>query len=166
MLVALEVATVLVVAITMALAVAHALELPGKLRLPKERYLSVQTIYYPGFTLAGLAEATGLLLALVLTLLFPPGSATFWLALSAFVALLAMHAAYWVLTHPVNKFWLKDFKMKGARRGFFAFDPLRRSSASGTPHWTMLRDRWELSHVVRAGLGLVALALLVTAVAL
>jgi hypothetical protein len=40
----------------MALSLAHALEVPGKLRLNKEQYLAVQTIYYPGFTLGGIAE--------------------------------------------------------------------------------------------------------------
>jgi len=32
--------------------------------------------------------------------------------------------------------------------------------------WTALRDRWEYSHVVRAGLGLLSLTLLATAVAI
>jgi hypothetical protein len=34
----------------MAMGLAQALELPGKPRLPKETYLAVQPIYYPGFT--------------------------------------------------------------------------------------------------------------------
>ncbi|MGQ0445171.1 MAG: hypothetical protein ACT4O2_08630 [Beijerinckiaceae bacterium] len=40
----------------MALSLAHALEYPGKFRLPRETYLAVQTIYYPGFTIGGAAE--------------------------------------------------------------------------------------------------------------
>jgi hypothetical protein len=39
----------------------------------------------------------------------------------------------------------------------------------GKPHavdWTVLRDRWEYSHVARAAIGLVSLGLLVTALAL
>jgi hypothetical protein len=166
MLVALEVLTVLVVAVAMALALAHALELPGKLRLTKAQYLAVQPIYYPGFTFGGLAEPLGILLTLVLVLVLPWGSVTFWLVGAAFLALIAMHGCYWLLTHPVNNFWLKGFKLEGAGRGFFAFDPLRQQAESGTPDWRALRDRWEYSHVLRAGLGLVALALLVTAVAL
>jgi len=43
----LQVLAILLVAIAMALALAHALELPGKLRLAKEIYLAIQTIYYP-----------------------------------------------------------------------------------------------------------------------
>jgi hypothetical protein len=46
---ALQIMTVMLAAITMALSLAHALELPGKLRLNREQYLAVQTIYYPGF---------------------------------------------------------------------------------------------------------------------
>jgi hypothetical protein len=61
MLGALEILTVLVVAVAMALALAHALELPGKLRLTKAQYLAVQPIYYPGFTIGGVAEPLGLL---------------------------------------------------------------------------------------------------------
>jgi hypothetical protein len=165
MFVALQVVTVMLVAVATALALAHALELPGKLRLSKEQYLAVQPIYYPGLTIGGAAEPIGLMMTLVLMLLTPAGSVAFGLTVGAFVALLAMHAAYWLLTHPVNNFWLKDVKLKGLGAGFFSFDPLKRTDESRPPEWTLLRDRWEFSHVVRAGLGLVSLALLVTAVA-
>jgi hypothetical protein len=80
------------------------------------------------------------------------------------VALLAMHACYWLLTHPVNNFWLKDVELEGASAGFFAFDPLRRAGGDRTD-WTALRDRWEFSHVLRAALAMLALILLVAAVA-
>src|SRR5687768_17878484 len=106
---AIQVITVIVVATAMALALAHALELPGKLRLSKERYLGMQPIYYPGFTIGGMAEPIGLLLLLVLLILTPHGSAEFWLTAIAFGALLLMHVVYWLMTHPVNNFWLKDF---------------------------------------------------------
>jgi hypothetical protein len=166
MFVALEVVTVLVVAIAMALALAHALELPGKLRLTKTEYLAVQPIYYPGFAFGGIAEPLGLLLTLGLALLLPVTSPAFWLTVGAFVSLAAMHGCYWLFTHPVNNFWLKDFKLKAAGEGFFAFDPFPRGATSRAPAWTVLRDRWEYSHVARACFGLLALALLVTAVAL
>jgi len=161
----LQVVTVMLVAVAMALSLAHALELPGKLRLSEEHYLAVQPIYYPGFTFGGIAEPAGLLAALALLAFTPVESAAFWLTAGAFAALLAMHAAYWLLTHPVNNFWLKDVNLKGAGAGFFGFDPLKRSGASERPDWTLLRDRWELSHVVRAILGGVSLMLLATAVA-
>jgi Domain of unknown function (DUF1772) len=166
MLLVIKILAVLFAAVAMALSPAHALELPGKLRLSKEQYLGVQSIYYPGFTIGGAAEPLAILLTLVLLLLTSAGSAAFWLTAGAFVALLAMHAVYWILIHPVNNFWLKDFKLKGAGAGFFSFDPLNRISSSQEPEWTLLRDRWEYSHLVRAGLAMLALILLATAVSL
>lgn len=159
----LQVLTVLFVSVAMALSLAHALEFPGKLRLSKEEYLTVQPIYYPGFTIGGVAEPASLLAMVALLFLTPAWGTAFWLTAAAFAALLAMHATYWLLTHPVNKFWLKDFKLSGAGSAFFSFDPVRQADASGKPEWTLLRDRWEYSHVVRAGFGLMSLALLVTA---
>jgi len=50
---AMQVITLLLLALAMVPAVAHALELPGKKRLTKETYLAVQPIYYPGFTIIG-----------------------------------------------------------------------------------------------------------------
>ena len=44
----LQIVALMLVAVAMALSLAHALELPGKMRLGKDAYLSVQTIYYPG----------------------------------------------------------------------------------------------------------------------
>jgi len=163
MLFALKVLTVVFVAVAMALALAHALELPGKMRLAKEQYLTIQAIYYPGFTIGGAAEPVGLLLVLILVFALPAGSVAFWLTLAAFLALLAMHAAYWLLTHPVNNFWLKDLKPKGLGARFFAFDPLRRVEDAGTPDWIVLRNQWEFSHLIRAALGIVGLILIASA---
>src|SRR5262245_20488632 len=86
MFVALQVVTVVVVAVAMALVVAHVLELPGKMRLSKEEYLAVQPIYYPGFTIGGIAEPLGLVLLLGLAIAMPIGSAMFWLTAGAFLA--------------------------------------------------------------------------------
>lgn len=85
--------------------------------------------------------------------------------LGAFIAMLAMHLIYWLLTHPVNGFWLKDFQMRGAGAAFFKADPLRRGGPA-EQDWTVLRDRWDWSHVIRAAPSVTGLALLVTAVAL
>jgi hypothetical protein len=163
MLTVLQAAAILLVAAAMALALAHALELPGKLRLTKDEYFIVQAIYYPGFTIAGLSEPVGLLAILVLLFFLPAGSLAFWLTLAAFVVLLTMHAAYWVLTHPVNSFWVPGFRPSRLGSTFFGFDPLGRRRAMDSPDWTVLRYRWEFSHVVRGILGLVGLALLVVA---
>jgi hypothetical protein len=161
---AIQVITVIFVAIAMALALAHALELPGKLRLSKERYLGMQPIYYPGFTIGGMAEPIGLLLLLVLLILTPHGSAEFWLTAIAFGALLLMHVVYWLMTHPVNNFWLKDFKLQGSSAKFFSFNQIKPADDTRMPDWTILRDRWELSHVIRAIFGVISLLFLAMAI--
>jgi hypothetical protein len=163
MLLILQLTAVLLVAVTMALTLAHALELPGKLRLSKKEYLAVQPIYYPGFTFGGAAEPLGILVLAVL--LFFLTGVPFWLAACALVLLVAGHAIYWIVTHPVNNFWLRDVELKGAGKTFFERGTSRRSG--GAPvDWVAYRDRWEYSHVTRAVLAFLSLALLVTAVAL
>jgi hypothetical protein len=138
----LQVVTIMTVSVAMALSLAHALELPGKLRLPKEHYLAIQQIYYPGFTYGGFAEPIGLLLLLVLLILTPAGALQFWLTTAAFLVFLSMHATYWLVTHPVNNFWLKDFKPeKKLARGFFSFDPFHSIDRLHAADWTALRDR-------------------------
>jgi hypothetical protein len=82
----------------------------------------------------------------------PSGGAAFSLTLVALIALVAMHAAYWIITHPVNNFWLKDQDLKGAGAGFFAFGATKRAASNGTTSdegWKGLRNRWEFSHVLR-----------------
>ena len=160
----LEVVSVLLVAITMALSLAHALELPGKLRLSKEDYLAVQPIYYPGFTFGGIAEPVSVIVVIVL-LFWISGQSAFWLAVGALTALAAVNAIYWLVVHPVNNFWLKDFELKGAGGAFF------KTGASGYDHagevdWIAYRNRWEGGHIARAVLSLIALALLVVAIVL
>src|SRR5262245_65514622 len=86
----LQVVTIMVVSVAMALCLAHALELPGKLRLPKEHYLAIQQIYYPGFTYGGIAEPLGLLLLLILIYMTPMNGPQFWLTAAAFLAFLLM----------------------------------------------------------------------------
>lgn len=160
----LQVVTIVVVSVAMALSLAHALELPGKLRLSKEYYLVTQQIYYPGFTYGGLAEPIGLVLLLVLLFVATPAGPKFWLTTAAFLAFLLMHATYWLITHPVNNFWLKDFQPEKLAKGFFSFDPLGNVERLRTADWTALRDRWEYSHVLRAALALLSLVLLVASV--
>ena len=158
----LRVLTVLLAAVAMALALAHALELPGKMRLSRDEYLVVQPIYYPGFTFGGFAEPLGLLAAALLLILTPFASREFWLVLVALLALVGMQAVYWVVTHPVNRVWLRHETLGGAGAEFFALDPARRAGAA-PDDWTALRDRWEYSHVARAVLGIASLLALIIA---
>jgi hypothetical protein len=163
---ALQIATVVLVSVAMALSLAHALELPGKLRLDEKTYTAMQTIYYPGFTIAGMSEPAGIIALLILLLATPSASAAFWWTFAAVVALAASHGAYWLVTHPVNKFWLKDQNLQGVGGGFFAFLSTRRAQATGDPHkaWMQARDRWEYSHVLRAVLSAAAYLSLLLAV--
>ncbi|HTK80022.1 MAG TPA: hypothetical protein VL286_06235 [Rhizomicrobium sp.] len=158
MVAALQALTLLLVAITMALALAHALEFPGKLRLPKETYFAVQTIYYPGFTIGGVAEVLALAALLALVIVMPKHGAPFALTVSAFAMVVVLHGLYWLVTHPVNEFWLKEIKLYRASGRFFGL-----TAAMRPLNWTALRDRWEYSHIVRAALALLSLVLLTTA---
>jgi hypothetical protein len=161
---ALQILAIMLVAVGMALSLAHALELPGKLRLPKETYIAVQSIYYPGFTIGGMfGEFGAILVTLILLLLTPANGPAFWLTLAAFAALIVMHGLYWLLTHPVNKFWLKEQQLHGAGAAFFGVGG---ASGTGDADWAMLRDRWEYSHVARAVCAMLSLIALVTAAAL
>jgi hypothetical protein len=164
----LQVITVFLVAVAMSLALAHALELPGKMRLDRETYLAVQGIYYPGFTYGGFGEGLAMVATLVLLILTPGSSAAFWWTLTGFIALMAMHAVYWVIIHPVNKYWLKDTQLQGFGGEFFSLDPMKKGAASeeGSEGWKKLRDKWEYSHVVRAVLAVVALIALIVATAI
>jgi hypothetical protein len=162
---ALKMLALILVAVAMALPLAHALELPGKLRLTKEQYLAIQRIYYPGFTIGGAAEPLGLLAVLILLFVTPTGGAASWLTAAAFAALLAMHATYWLLTHRVNNVWLSDMELKGAGARFFTADRLHRNKKRDPKDWTVLRARWEFSHLLRAGFGFLSFILLAAAIA-
>jgi hypothetical protein len=160
----LQVLTTILVAIAMALSLAHALEFPGKARLSKDTYRAVQPIYYPGFTIGGaVGDMGGTLATVILVLITPLGTVAFWLTLTALLGLLGMQAVYWIVTHPVNKFWLRDESLGGFGSGFFSLGKAKKGNAKES--WTQLRDRWEYSHVARAALAMMSLTALVTAIA-
>jgi hypothetical protein len=74
-----------------------------------------------------------------------------------------MQAVYWIVTHPVNQYWLKGQALGSLGSGFFSFAS-RRRGVSRAMDWTELRDRWEYSHVVRAGLAVISLIALAIAI--
>ena len=155
-----EILAATLVGLSACMGLAHVLELPGKLRLTEEEYRIVQPIYYPGFTIGGfIGEFGGILVTAALVAITPKPSPALWLRAAALAALLAMHGIYWLMTHPVNKFWLAGQPVRGAGGGFFAFGPQSRRRGD----WRNLRDQWEMSHVIRAVLTLVALSLLLAA---
>jgi hypothetical protein len=151
MLKAFHIFALLLVAIAMALSLAHTLEFPGKLRLGKDAYLAVQQIYYPGFTIGGFVGEFGGMLALAALLFLLPAGQPFWWAVISFLFLVASHAVYWLLTHPVNGFWLKDFELSGLGSTFFSLFVTPQSA-----DWQQLRDVWEYSHVARACLAMLS----------
>ncbi len=148
----LTILSLLFVAITFGLTLAHALEWPGKRRLDEAAYRTVQQIYYPGFTLGGLAEVAGVIALAVLLYLTPFAGSGFWWTAAAFVLLAGAVSVYWLMTHPVNRFWVKDIAMTAPGKGFFA------TFAGGKAgDWMEMRNIWELSHAIRAGLATLSL---------
>lgn len=162
----LQVVAVALVSVAMALSLAHALEFPGKMRLDKETYYGMQSIYYPGFTIGGgVGEGGGTIATVILLFLTPSGSGQFWLTLSALLCLLAVQAVYWIFTHPVNNFWVAGEKLDRFSSSFFSFGTKRSRKGAGQRDWTQLRDRWEYSHVARAALSATSFVLLLVATA-
>ncbi len=157
----LQVLTVMLAAITMALSLAHALEFPGKLRLSQEQYLAVQPIYYPGFTIGGIAEPAGILAALALLIVTPIGTAAFWLVAAALAALIAVQVIFWTRTQPANSFWLQRTELSRCATHFF-----QTGQGRAPRDWTAARDQWERSHLYRALVATPGLFLLTVAVAL
>lgn len=158
----LQILTAILIAIAMAMAMAHALELPGKMRLSKETYFAMQPIYYPGFTVGGgIGEFGGVIVTLLLLILTPWDSTEFWLTLVALLGLVGMQAVYWLITHPVNQFWLEGENLSRFSAGFFSFGVNQTQQNKGSVDWTNLRNQWEYSHLIRAGFALVSLIAIV-----
>lgn len=160
MFLALSILGLLLVAVTMGLSLAHALEFPGKLRLDELTYRAVQAIYYPGFTIGGLVgELGGMLVLAVLLFLTPTSTERFWWTAAALGLLIATHATYWIVTHPVNSAWLKDTDLGGASQFFFGL------FSSTSSDWQHMRNVWERSHLARAGLATLSFLSMTLAIA-
>jgi len=159
----LQVFAVILAAVAMAPAVAHLLEFPGKMRLGKDAYFAVQRIYYPGFTIAGISEPLAIAATAALLAFTPSQSSAFWLIVAALLGLAAMQSVYWVVTHKVNKQWLKDDHLGAAGERFFSVQSAK-TAESGTEQWQALRNRWEYSHAARATLAFVSFTFLVISI--
>ena len=144
----LQVFTLLLIAVTLAFSLAHAGELPGKLRLHKDDYLAVQTIYYPGFTIGGVSEPISVLALIAFVASIGFENPAFGWALAALVSMALVNAIFWLVTQPVNKIWLQNQNLSGASQAFFSAGTKRKASTPAD--WTTLRDKWEYSHVARA----------------
>jgi len=161
----LQILTTVLVAVAMAPALAHAMEYPGKMRLSRDAYLTVQPIYYPGFTVAGGAAETGGLIASIALLIFTPrGTAGFWLTGAAVLGMAGMQIVFWIYTQPANRFWLQSVKAGKLGTGFFALSHGQSGAGNDAADWRQLRDRWEYSHIVRAGLVFLSFLFLLLAI--
>ena len=153
-------------AMTMGLALAHALELPGKLRLDKRAYKTVQEIYYPGFTLGGLVGEFGAIVALLtLAYMTPFGTNRSYWTIAALLLMIAVHATYWILIHPINSFWVKKLEMAPAGARLFKFHAAT-DNGDANECWKNKRNVWETSHVIRAVLAALSFLAITVAVSL
>lgn len=148
-------------AIVMGQALTHVLEMPGKMRLDRDQYYTVQTIYYPGFTVGGIAEPLSIVAAAAALLIAPAGGDAFWLIGGALAALILTQLLFWTVVQPVNRQWLGSARLSGAAEHFF------RTGQAGSlaGDWTKLRDRWEMGHAARSITATAAFILLLLAIA-
>ena len=161
------IAAVILVGLAMVPALGHASESPGKRRLDRDAYITVQGIYYPGFTLLGISEPAAIITTGIAMLLMKHHTLSFWFTVLAFIGLAGMHLIYWFFTHATNRIWLQNGGLSTGKAGtaFFAAEPARRFGASASASWEALRDRWEYSHIARAALGFLSFVTLTIALA-
>ena len=164
MFILLQIVTLTLITVALSLSLAHALELPGKMRLDRKTYYAVQGIYYPGFTVGGGVGEGGSTIAILLLLFLTPGGNEFWLTFIALLGLIAMQAVYWLITHPVNRFWVEGMQLNSFSVGFSRLGANTPQNKARAPDWTALRDRWEYSHVARAGCALISFVALAVAI--
>ncbi len=131
--------------VTIVSPLAGALDVPGDVRLARDRYLAVGGVYYPGFTVSGVAEPLAILALAVLLASVAQSSWAFWLIALALAAEALAHGLYWFLIAPMNAAWLTSERL------------------AARPDRAALLDRWERSHVYRALASTAAFALLVAA---
>ena len=115
---------------------AHLFELPNKIGLAQEEYFLVQGIYR-GWALFGIVLFGALAANLVLTLMVRRQRGAFWLALVAFLLVVATLAVFFTWTYPANQ-----------------------ATASWTEvpaDWQALRRHWEYAHAANAVLTFLAL---------
>ena len=122
---------------------AHLLALPNKIHLPAEDYLTVQQIYR-GWALLGSINMGALLTTLVLTGLVRKQGKVLTLTLTALLCIVGNLIVFFTFTYPANR-----------QTGNWTRLPA---------NWLDLRNQWEYSHAVNAGLYFIALFTLILAV--
>jgi hypothetical protein len=167
----LQILSVLFVTMAMTTSLAHVYELPAMLRLDKPHYIAAQSMHHRTLAIGGiLSEWGALATTLLLVLATPMAAGAFGWAICALAALVTMQAAYWLITNPLDRFWLREATSPvlltrvpaPPASGFFATHPLYGPMLSiADQSWTRLRARWEYSHLGRALLAAVGLLALV-----
>jgi len=137
--------SLLLVGLALGAGLAHLFALPNKMTLPGDVYLMVQQIY-SGWALLDVLAVGGLGTLGVLAVLVRQRPRTFLLTLAAFLSMVAAQAVLWILSFPADR----------ATEGWTMLPP----------DWPILRDQWEYSHAVGAGLELVAFVALIASVVL
>jgi len=77
------------------------------MRLTRDAYLAVQSIYYPGFTIAGISEPLAFVAVLILLLLTPPEALAFRFSVVALLGLAGMPGRLLDGHSPDHKSWLQ-----------------------------------------------------------
>ena len=137
-------ATLVLASVTIVSPLAGVHDARGDVRLSRERFVALRGLYYPGFTLEGLAEPLAVLALSVLLASIARSTPAFWLVALALAAEAGAHLLYWVLIVPINRDWLAGEK--------------------GAVERAALLERWERSHVYRVVASTAAVALLAAAI--
>ena len=109
---------------------AHLLEMPRKMRLPKERYFVVQDIYL-GWWKAGLLLPAAAIANIAFAIMTGSG-----FAIAAVVLIAVNLAVFLIWTQPVNH--------------------VTQNWTLQREDWRTLRNQWEYSHAVNAGVTFLA----------
>jgi hypothetical protein len=126
---ALQILLLATLAICLAPAGAHLFEMSGKLDLPDETYMQVQTIY-AGWAFFGIPVILSLLLLALHAWLLRHDRRAMWLSLLALALIVLTQVIFWTYTQPMN-----------ALTGNWTIVP---------PDLAAARAQWEYSHAVNA----------------
>lgn len=141
-------ASLFLVALILGLAFCHVMEIPGKLRLSGPDWLAVQHNLYIAFGVplgAGLELASIALCWLLVAMVRGRRPAFGW-TLAGAVSVTAGLVGWVLLVSPMN----------AVLDGWTADAP--------PPHWTDVRDRWELGHAIHAAFFALGFAALLAAI--
>jgi hypothetical protein len=76
--------------------------------------------------------ALAVIATLILMIAMRNDGVAFWWAFSALIAVLSMHAIFWFVTQPTNRYWLKNQRLNNVGTRFFALDRANRSELEET----------------------------------